>query len=88
MGEHYAIARSHGLRQARDGLPWRHDPGPRLGLAEASGMDVTWDLDHYDRPPDPGAHAVSVARAEDPKRPLRLCPVNKPSIYPMLAGMA
>jgi hypothetical protein len=87
MAEHYAIARSHGLRQARDGLPWRHDPVSRLRTAEASGMEVTWDLAHFDRAPDPVAHAVAVASAADPKRPLRLCPVNEPSIYPMLAGM-
>ncbi|WP_156386841.1 hypothetical protein [Aureimonas sp. Leaf454] len=86
MAEHYAIAWNHGLLRARDGLPWRHDPAPRLRQAEVSGLDVTWDLAHFDRPPDPVTHAVTVARAADPMRPLRLCPVNEPSIYPMLAG--
>ncbi|WP_061936008.1 hypothetical protein [Aureimonas sp. AU22] len=88
MAEHYAIVRAHGLCRGRDGLPWRHDPAPRMRLAEASGMEITWDLAHFDRPPDPAAHAVAVAQAADPDRPLHLCPVNEPSIYPMLAGMA
>jgi hypothetical protein len=87
MAIHYDIARRHGLRTARDGLPWRHDPAARIQTAQNAGMEVIWDLNHYDPPPDPVEHARSCARAADPGKPFWTCPVNEPMIYPMLAGM-
>jgi hypothetical protein len=75
------------MRTARDGLPWRHDPVPRIAAARRAGVEVIWDLNHYDPPPDPVAHARRCASAADPSRPFWICPVNEPMIYPMLAGM-
>ncbi|WP_152046296.1 glycoside hydrolase family protein [Aureimonas psammosilenae] len=87
MAAHYRLAAEHGLTKARDGLPWRHDTARRLQTAEALGADVIWDLSHFDPPDDPVGHARSVAQAARQDRPLWICPVNEPSIYPMLAGM-
>ena len=87
MAAHYRIAKHHGLARSRDGLPWRHDPGPRLRTARAAGVDVIWDLSHFDPPPDPVGHARRIAACADPERPLWICPVNEPSVYPMLCGM-
>ena len=87
MRAHYEIVQRHGLVGARDGLPWRHDPTARIGTARDAGMDVIWDLNHFDPPDDPVAHARRVAGAADPGRPFWICPVNEPSIYPMLCGM-
>lgn len=87
MNAHYAIARTHGMHSARDGLPWRHDPQPRLAVAAESGMEVIWDLNHFDPPPDPVGHAAQCAATADPNRPFWICPVNEPMLYPMLAGM-
>jgi hypothetical protein len=88
MADHYRTARAHGLVRARDGLPWRHDPGPRLRVAEQTGLGVIWDLNHFDPPDDPVAHARRVADAANHTAPLWLCPVNEPSLYPALCGMA
>jgi hypothetical protein len=88
MADHYRIARAHGLARARDGLPWRHDPGPRLAAAAQAGFDVVWDLNHFDPPPDPVAHARRVAEAANPTEPLWICPVNEPALYPVLCGVA
>jgi hypothetical protein len=85
---HYRIALDHGLCTARDGLPWRHDPASRIAAAASAGIEVIWDLNHYDPPPDPVEHARRCALAADRARPLWLCPVNEPMIYPMLAGMS
>ena len=87
MAVHYDIARRHGLMTARDGLPWRHDPAERIQTAGNAGLQVIWDLNHYDPPPDPIEHARRCARAADPNKPFWICPVNEPMIYPMLAGM-
>lgn len=88
MAEHYRIVRAHGLTKARDGLPWRHDPVARMRTARRQKLDVIWDLNHFDPPDDPVAHARRVAKAADPGKPLWLCPVNEPSVYPMLCGIA
>jgi hypothetical protein len=87
MSDHFALATNHGLTTARDGLPWRHDPAERLATASRFGMEVIWDLNHFDPPPDPVDHARRCASAADPKRPFWICPVNEPMLYPMLAGM-
>ncbi|UFN51659.1 arabinogalactan endo-1,4-beta-galactosidase (plasmid) [Roseomonas sp. OT10] len=88
MATHYRLALDHGLLRARDGLPWRHDVARRLQVADALGADVIWDLNHFDPPEDPIRHARAVALAARPDRPLWICPVNEPSIYPMLVGMS
>lgn len=87
MASHYNLARQHHLLTARDGLPWRHDPGARIQVARNAGMEVIWDLNHYDPPPDPVEHARRCALAADHDRPLWICPVNEPMLYPMLGGM-
>ena len=87
MAQHYRIAGEHGLARARDGLPWRHDPTARLRVAQAAGLEVIWDLNHFDPPEDPVGHARRVAEAARQDTPLWVCPVNEPSVYPMLCGM-
>lgn len=87
MDRHYVIALDHGMLTARDGLPWRHDPAPRIAVATKVGMQVIWDLNHYDPLPDAVEHAKRCSLAADHCKPLWLCPVNEPMIYPMLAGM-
>ena len=87
MAAHYRIARAHGMVRARDGLPWRHDPRPRIAAARAADVEVIWDLSHFDPPADPVAHARRAAEAADQARPLWICPVNEPSLYPRLSGM-
>jgi hypothetical protein len=87
MEQHFRLVGAHGLLSARDGLPWRHDPASRLAAANATGLEVIWDLSHFDPPPDPVGHARRVALAADRSRPLWLCPVNEPSLYPHLSGM-
>jgi hypothetical protein len=88
MARHLTLAATHGVRAARDGLPWRHDPRPRLETAARSGLETIWDLSHFDPPPDPEGHARAVATAADHNQPLWLCPVNEPALYPPLAGVA
>jgi len=88
MDQHYRIALDHGMTTVRDGLPWRHDPAPRLAAAFRAGMQVIWDLNHYDPPPDAVGHARRCVAAADHSKPLWLCPVNEPMIYPILAGMS
>ena len=87
MEPHYAVAQVHGVTRARDGLPWRYEPGPRLAAAQRAGVSVIWDLNHFDPPDDAVAHARRVATAVDPSAPLWICPVNEPALYPMLCGM-
>ena len=87
MAEHYRIAGEHGLDRARDGLPWRHDVAARIRTAQAAGLEVIWDLNHFDPPEDPVAHARRVAEAARQDTPLWVCPVNEPSVYPLLCGM-
>lgn len=88
MAAHYRLAQQHGLTRSRDGLPWRHDVKKRLRIAEATGAEVIWDLNHFDPPDDPIAHARNAASLARQDRPFWICPVNEPSIYPMLAGMS
>ncbi len=88
MAAHYATVRRHGMHAARDGLPWRHDPAARIGVAGDAGLGVIWDLTHYDPPPDPAGHARRCAGAADARQPFWICPVNEPMLYPRLAGMS
>ena len=85
MARHYELAAEHGCLAARDGLPWRHDPGRRISTARRA---VVWDLAHYDVPPDPYAHGAACARAVDPDRPFWICPVNEPMLYPRMSGVS
>ena len=62
MRKHYADALALGVRVARDGLPWRHDPAERVA-AVPPGMQVIWDLCHFDPPERPELHAIRCARA-------------------------
>lgn len=87
MSEHYQTALHHGLKTARDGLPWRHDPAARIAVAAEANLQVIWDLNHYDPPPDPIAHAQRCASAANPRTPFWICPVNEPMVFPMLTGM-
>ncbi len=88
MGAHYTAVRAHGMHTARDGLPWRHDPAARLRVAAEAGLQVIWDLNHYDPPPDPIEHARRCASAADRRQPFWICPVNEPLLYPALTGMS
>lgn len=87
MAAHYDVVQRHGMTRVRDGLPWRHDPGARLRTASAGCSQVIWDLSHFDPPPDPVGHARRAAASADPAVPFWICPVNEPSVYPMLSGM-
>lgn len=87
MARHYRTVRAHDIATVRDGLPWRHDPGPRFAVAAAAGIEAIWDLNHYDPPPDAVAHARRCAEAAPRDRPFWICPVNEPLLYPQLAGM-
>jgi hypothetical protein len=48
IDQHYGTAVDHGMTTPRDELPWRHDPARRLAAAARAGMQVIWDLNHYD----------------------------------------
>ena len=87
MADHYAIAKAHRMHRARDGLPWRHLIGPRLRAAADAGMDVVWDLSHFDPPEDPVGHARAAATLADAANSFWICPVNEPAMYPALCGM-
>jgi hypothetical protein len=87
MAAHYAIAKAHDMVRARDGLPWRHDAAARLRIAREQGMEVIWDLSHFDPPGDPVGHARAAATLADHGAPFWICPVNEPAMYPALCGM-
>lgn len=90
MAEHFTIAREHGMATVRDGLVPGHHVRDRLQVARDSGVQVIWDLSHYHRNLDPVRCARIVAEASievSGNDRLWLCPVNEPSLYPMLAGM-
>ena len=81
MRKHYADALALGVRVARDGLPWRHDPGERVA-AIPPGMRVIWDLCHFDPPERPELHAIRCARALGAGA--SILAVNEPSMWPLL----
>ena len=78
MAAHYASAIAHGATAARDGLSWRHDIAARIA-AVPDGFPVTWDMVHFDMPPDPEAHAAAVASALGAGG--RCIAVNEPTIH-------
>ena len=81
MAAHYRDAAALGVRTARDGLPWRHDPALRVAASPAE-MRVVWNLCHFDPPPNPELHAVRCARAIS--GPAHVLAVNEPSLWPLL----
>lgn len=90
MPEHLRIARDHGLLTIRDGLVPGHNAVERLRAAHHAGVQAIWDLSHYHRNHDPARCARIVAEAAHAitgTQRLWLCPVNEPSLYPLIAGM-
>jgi hypothetical protein len=88
--EHYRIVRNHGMKTVRDGLVPGHNAVDRLVAAQQAGVEVIWDLSHYHRNPDPVHCARAAAEAAlvvNGHQKLWLCPVNEPSLYPMIASM-
>ncbi|TCL90803.1 glycosyl hydrolase family 53 [Rhizobium sp. PP-WC-2G-219] len=91
MRDHLRIARDHGVYTTRDGLVPGHDAVERLRIARDEGVQTIWDLSHYHRIDDPGAYVRAIVRQAQAvcgAERLWLCPVNEPSLYPMLAGMS
>ena len=43
--------------------------GPAPAACRGVGVEVTWDLAHFDRPPGPIADAIGMARAAEPSIP-------------------
>ncbi len=82
MTAHYRTAAGLGIRTARDGLPWRHDPAARIAAVPA-GTRVIWDLCHFDPPERPIHHALRCARALA-GAPAHILAVNEPSVWPLL----
>ncbi|MDM9644853.1 glycosyl hydrolase 53 family protein [Rhizobium sp. S163] len=90
MHAHFRIAAEHGMATVRDGLVPGHHVIERLKVAHAAGVQAIWDLSHYHRNLDPVRCARIVAEASltiSGRERLWLCPVNEPSLYPLLAGM-
>ena len=82
MTRHYRDAAALGIGTARDGLPWRHDPAPRIAAVPAETR-VIWDLCHFDPPPAPEAHALRCARAlAAAGGTAHVLAVNEPSMWP------
>lgn len=90
MRQHFRIARDHGMSTVRDGLVPGHHVIDRLRAAQDAGVQGIWDLSHYHKNRDPARCARIVADASlsiSGEARLWLCPVNEPSLYPMLSGM-
>jgi hypothetical protein len=90
MADHYQIAREHGLHTVRDGLVPGHHALERLAAARQAGVQAIWDLSHYHSNQDPvrcARIASQAALSTNGDEKLWLCPVNEPSLYPMMAGM-
>jgi hypothetical protein len=81
MAAHYRRAKVLGIRTARDGLPWRHEPSARIAAVPAD-IRVIWDLCHFDPPPHREAHAMRCASAMH--GPAHVVAVNEPSLWPLL----
>ncbi len=90
MADHYRIVRDHGVLTVRDGLVPGYRAVDRLVAARDAGIQAIWDLSHYHRNQDPARCARIAAEAglmaNGPEK-LWLCPVNEPSLYPMIARM-
>lgn len=106
----YRALQQHGVHAARDGMRWHRierQPGrydwssllPMLRAAEASGMQVIWDLCHYgwpdgleiwsaafvDRFAAFAAAAATLLRQESSRAPL-YCPINEMSFWAWAGG--
>lgn len=71
----------------RDGLVPGHDPSDRLSAARTADVQGIWDLSHYHRNADPirsARAATDAALAITGQERLWLCPVNEPSLYPIV----
>ncbi|RVJ59505.1 hypothetical protein CN166_12515 [Sinorhizobium medicae] len=91
LADHFGIVREHGLLTVRDGLVPGHHALERLISARKSGVQAIWDLSHYHRNQDPVSCARTASEAAlvvNGDEKLWLCPVNEPSLYPMISGMA
>lgn len=106
----YAQLREHGIQTARDGVRWHlieGSPGcydwssvlPLLRAAEATGVQVIWDLCHYGWPDWLDIWSTSFAKrfakyagafarlhVEETGRPPQLCPVNEISFMAWAGG--
>ncbi len=74
----------------RDGLVPGHGALQRLRAARDAGIQAIWDLSHYHRNQDAvrcARIAAEAAYAINGEERLWLCPVNEPSLYPMIAGL-
>lgn len=90
MADHFRIVGEHGLRTVRDGLVPGHGALQRLRAARDAGIQAIWDLSHYHRNQDAvrcARIAAEAAYAINGEERLWLCPVNEPSLYPMIAGL-
>lgn len=87
QGIHYGMLRALGITRCRDGLPWRSGKYGRMRIAAASGMQVIFDACHFDVAPDYvlDAHFEWIGRASR-GAPIWICPMNEPSIVPMMTG--
>lgn len=87
MAANYAAVAELGIHTVRDGLPWRHSAYNRVQAAQEAGLQVLWDLCHFDPPPEPVRHAVhvaaSLAHVTPPHEPVWVCPMNEPAICSM-----
>lgn len=90
MLDHYRIICNHGMMTVRDGLVPGHDAIQRLSTAKRAGIEAIWDLSHYHYIENPVLYVQSVVEAAlsvNGSEKLWLCPVNEPSLYPMVARM-
>lgn len=89
MAQHYHIARMHGARWARDGIPPDVEPKSRMLCAALAGIKAIWDLDHFWQHEDPEGYArrIGVAAWElMPTSDLWVCPMNEPETVPLMTG--
>lgn len=90
LREHYRLSVEHGMITVRDGLVPGHHVVDKLVAAREAGVEAIWDLSHYHRNQDPircARIASDASLAVNGASKLWLCPVNEPSLYPMISGM-
>ena len=88
QGIHYGMLRALGISRARDGFPvFGESKFGRLRAAESAGMDVIWDACHFDLWHEPSMveHFGWIGKATR-GRPVKICPMNEPSIVPMMSA--
>lgn len=90
MQEHLRIAREYGLLTILDGLVPGHNAVKRLRAVHYACVQTIWVLLHYYRNQNPSRCARIVAETAhgiSGNQRLWLCPVNEPTLYPLMAGM-